>query len=244
VHQAFEERACDECHRTHSADNAGLLQEPQLRLCLGCHRTLRKATLLTPVSAHSAVTGGRCGACHDPHFSDNETLLRRPQAELCPSCHAELLQGPDGAPWPVLHKPVAGGKCRLCHKAHSSSSPALLKAPSPQACRPCHVQFFADVEGAQSLSRHEPVAKGACGECHQVHGGPPGLLVAGARRERCVSCHKAPENAHHSIPAARIEATGGREALEKGCLLCHLPHASRRRGLLGPEGPCKACHKL
>lgn len=245
VHEPFREKPCAECHGTHNANEAGMLREAPVRLCLGCHRTMRKATLLTPVSAHTAVTGGRCGACHDPHFSSNGALLREPPGELCRTCHAAVVRAPGGEAWPQPHRPVEEGKCRLCHKPHTSSNAALLKAPSPQGCRPCHVPFFAETEASDNRSVHAPVRDGDCDACHQVHGGSARLLAPGSRRELCAGCHKVLKDAHHALSAEQIAASGGEAATASGCLFCHRPHSSRRQRLLQAQsGPCKACHEL
>ena len=247
IHPPFRDGDCGSCHRSHNAEEAGILREPQGPLCLGCHRKMRKTMLIAPISAHSAVREGRCGACHDPHFSANPALLRQPQNELCSSCHAALLQSPAGAPWAVGHKPVDERKCRLCHRSHTATSPKLLKSPPPQSCRPCHGEFFAAVERAGVASLHRPVKDGACAACHELHGGAlAGLLKAGVRAAVCRGCHQNPAGAHHLFSPAELQAkVGGDRAEVDGCLLCHLPHASaRRKLLLEPNaGVCQGCHK-
>ncbi|HWR97243.1 MAG TPA: cytochrome c3 family protein [Candidatus Methanoperedens sp.] len=245
VHPPFAGEDCGRCHASHNADAAGVLRLPQGRLCLDCHRTLRKAMLLTPPSAHTAFLEGRCGACHDPHFSQSAGLLRKPPAVLCVSCHAALVQGPEGAAWPVPHKPVAEGKCRLCHRPHTSNSADLLKSPLPQPCRPCHAKFFGALDEGAWRSRHQPVASGACGSCHAVHGGrAAALLREGAHVSLCRTCHPAPKGGHHLHAAAALAAAdpGSRE---RGCLACHEPHASGQRRLLLPSSApiCRGCHK-
>jgi predicted CXXCH cytochrome family protein len=206
---------------------------------------MRKATLLTPASSHSAVIAGRCGDCHDPHFSGSAGLLRKPPGTLCASCHAALVQGPEGAGWPVPHKPVAEGKCRLCHRPHTSNSPDLLKSPLPQPCRPCHGKFFSALDDAGLRSRHEPVTAGACGSCHEVHGGREAVLLrAGAREVLCRKCHPSPQGAHHFYSAADLEAADP-GARGRGCLSCHQAHASGQRRLLlsNSSSICRGCHK-
>jgi predicted CXXCH cytochrome family protein len=244
-HPPFASEDCSACHRSHNAEAAFLLREPQGELCLGCHRKMRKAMLLKPVSAHAAVVEGRCGDCHDAHASANESLLRRPAPELCPSCHAAVSLAPGGGPWPVEHKPVAQGKCRLCHRNHTSNNPRLLKSPSPQSCRPCHGGFFKQSEGART--RHAPFRDGDCGACHTVHGGTAaGLLRAGARDKVCAGCHPSPQGSHHRFAAAELQThEGGAQAGERGCTHCHQPHASSERRLLLPptDRVCKGCHK-
>ena len=247
VHPPFRDSDCSSCHTSHNAETANILREPEGALCLGCHRKMRKAMLITPVSAHAAVREGRCGSCHDPHFSANPTLLRRPQNELCPSCHAPLLQAPGGGPWAVGHKPVDEGKCRLCHRSHTSTSPSLLKAPSPQPCRPCHGEFFAVTEAVDMVSQHKPVRDGACGACHDLHGGASArLLKEGARGTVCRGCHPRLDGSHHRFSVDELKAKGdGARVESSGCTYCHQPHASTQRRLLLPLGGavCSGCHK-
>lgn len=247
VHPPFRDGDCGSCHRSHNAETAGILREPEGPLCLGCHRKMRKATLIAPVSAHAAIREGRCSGCHNPHFSANPSLLRKPQGELCPSCHAALVRSPGGAPWAVGHEPVEENKCRLCHRSHTSSNEKLLKSPPPQSCRPCHSEFFAGIEAAGVASVHQPVRDGACGACHEVHGGALGrLLKDGARGAVCRGCHPNPASAHHQYSIAELEARGGAQAEINGCLHCHLPHASTQRRLLlaKTNGACQGCHNM
>jgi predicted CXXCH cytochrome family protein len=144
----------------------------------------------------------------------------------------------------VTHKPVAEGKCRLCHKPHTSANPRLLKSPGAQSCRPCHVAFFKEIDDAPTRQVHAPARDGACGTCHQVHGGPARLLREGAARERCAGCHPNPKNFHHALTATQLSVGGGEAAKARGCLLCHVPHVSSRQRLLAPETVCKGCHKF
>ncbi|MHB8835768.1 MAG: cytochrome c3 family protein [Candidatus Methylomirabilia bacterium] len=247
VHPPFRDNDCSSCHRSHNSETTNMLTEPEGSLCLGCHRKMRKSILIAPVSAHSAIREGRCGDCHDSHYSANPTLLRKPQNELCPSCHAALVQAPGGGPWAVGHKPVAEGKCRLCHRSHTSTNAKLLKAPPPQSCRPCHGEFFAATEGAGTVSTHKPVRDGACGACHELHGGALALLLKdGARGATCRGCHPSPAGSHHLFSVADLQAKGGgSRAQSSGCLYCHLPHASAQRRLLlaAKDGVCQGCHK-
>ena len=143
------------------------------------------------------------------------------------------------------HKPVAEGKCRLCHRPHTSNSPDLLKSQPPQPCRPCHGKFFSALEDAGLRSRHEPVTAGACGSCHEVHGGGgAGLLREGAGEGLCRKCHPSPQGAHHFYSAAELEAAEP-TARGRGCLACHQPHASGQKRLLLPLSArsCQGCHK-
>ena len=247
MHPPFRDGDCSGCHRSHNADAENLLKEPEGQLCLECHRKMRKAMLLTPVSSHAAVREGRCGACHDPHFSPNPTLLRTSQEEWCASCHAALVLAPGGGPWANRHKPVEERKCRLCHRSHTSNNPDLLKSPLPQPCRPCHAVFFAAAEAPGVASLHQPVREGACAVCHDLHGSAAArLLKAGARGATCRGCHAKLNGSHHRLSAEELQAGGGGAPLESSdCAYCHLPHVSAQKKLLLPLGSvvCLGCHK-
>lgn len=247
VHPPFAESDCSACHRSHAGTEPGLLPLAQLRLCLDCHRKMRKATILTPTSSHRDVVEGRCGSCHDPHFAGAEALLRAPAPELCPSCHGGLVAGPGGEPWPVPHQPVAEGKCRLCHRAHTSGTPALLRSRMPRPCRPCHGELARAIEESDPQSVHAPVRDGRCEACHRVHGaGEPALLAAAPGEGLCGSCHRPGSDTHHGIAAAELEARpGGSGAAARACLHCHRPHLSDGRRLLLPlrSAVCAGCHK-
>jgi len=247
VHPPFQDGDCSECHRSHNADAPNLIRDPGGKRCLECHRGMRKVMLLKPVSAHTAVLEGRCGSCHDLHFSANAALLRLPPNELCPSCHAAVVKAPGGGAWPVEHKPVAEGKCRLCHRHHTAASPALLKTPSPQVCRPCHGNFFAEFDSKLITTRHEPVKEGNCASCHDLHGAAGAkLLKEGARRAVCVGCHPKLIGSHHAVSIAELQAKeGGAQAGTSGCTHCHTPHASTERRLLHAPNDrvCLGCHK-
>jgi predicted CXXCH cytochrome family protein len=246
VHPPFRDGDCGSCHRSHNSEQPNLLTEAQGPLCLGCHRKMRKAVLIAPVSGHTAVLAGRCGSCHDPHYAANAALLRQPPDELCVSCHGALVRQPGGTPWAVGHKPVEQGKCRLCHRSHTAANEKLLKAPSPQSCRPCHSRFFEALEPPGAVSIHKPVKEGACASCHTLHGGAlAGLLKEGARTTVCRGCHPTLAGSHHVLTAEELTARGGGvPAAARGCVLCHRPHASAQRRLLPPgnDAVCRGCH--
>ncbi len=245
VHPPLRDGDCADCHESHDAESPGLLRRPPVKLCLECDRALRKAFLVTPAAAHPPFVEGRCAACHDPHFSGTANLLRSGPRELCFGCHAGLAAGPDGAPWPVAHPPVAEGKCRLCHRPHTASNPSLLRSPAPQPCRPCHAEFFSGLEARGAGRTHAPVREGRCGGCHALHGGEREALLRDGPAVVCSACHPAPQSGHHLFRPEDLEAKpGGAGARERACLHCHVPHASTERRLLLPRRSrvCAGCH--
>jgi predicted CXXCH cytochrome family protein len=246
VHPPVEENDCSFCHRSHASGEEGLLQGPQFGICVDCHAQLKKVTVLRPKSSHEAVLKGECSDCHDPHASSVQSFLRLPPPELCPSCHETLLQPAEGAEWESSHPPVEEDKCKLCHKPHTSRKPNLLRYGLPQACRPCHQEFFSHLEQHGRDKTHEPVKKGECRACHSVHGSMArSLLVPAGLREVCSSCHPAPRGGHHLFTAEEImEKTGA--GAEDVCLACHSPHSSRNARLLKGKNSkvCQGCHQV
>ncbi len=247
IHPPVEEEDCTFCHSTHASSEEALLKERELTLCLGCHRTFKKATIMKPKSSHEAVLTGECHRCHDPHLSANRSLLRNSPGELCAGCHRDLLEGPGGEAWAVPHPPVDEGKCRLCHRPHTSRKPSLLKSAMPKVCRPCHQDFFKKLQKAPEGMRHRPVREGRCAACHDIHGGPEAVLLKSAGAGLCTSCHASPKGAHHLFPREEIEErTGVHIPGENFCILCHLPHASSGGRLLkkNSDQVCRGCHKM
>lgn len=248
IHPPVEDEDCSFCHSSHASTEEGLLNEAELTLCLGCHRKFKKATILKPKSSHEAVLTGKCHRCHEPHFSANRSLLKKPPTELCAGCHRDLLRGPDGEAWAVSHPPVEEGKCRLCHRPHTSRKPSLLKSAMPKGCRPCHQDFFKRLREEPEENHHGPVREGTCGACHDVHGSPEALLLKPAEGTGlCTACHASPEGGHHFFSREEIEEkVEGYSPGANLCVLCHLPHVSSGRGLLkeSSDPVCRGCHQI
>lgn len=246
IHPPFRDQDCSVCHRSHTSEAPNQLVASGTKLCLGCHRKLKKGTILTPKSSHADFLEGRCGACHAAHYAEYDALLRKPPGALCSGCHEELVRSA-GAPWGDPHPPVAEGKCRVCHRPHTSLNPSLLRVAMPQGCRPCHAGLFASLDGPAVRSRHKPVQEGNCPACHAVHGSAvPGLLPADGVLPVCAGCHRDLKGSHHVVTEAQLaEATGGAPAKRRGCLACHEPHAAETTRLLRPSNSpvCKGCHK-
>jgi len=224
-----------------------ILKEKQISLCLGCHRKLKKVTVMRPKSSHEAVLKGDCHNCHEPHFSPNSSMLKKPVTALCFTCHRDLTMGPSGEGWATPHEPVARGKCRQCHRSHTSRKEHLLKTEVPKVCRPCHQKFFQKFQSAPKSKRHDPARKGECGVCHNVHGSAAKGMVTPVEGQFCLFCHEAPSTSHHRFTSEELqEKTGMAEPSNGICLICHRPHASTNYNLLNSNASkaCRSCHTL
>jgi len=101
---------------------------------------------------HGALTQGSCAACHTPHGSRQPSLLKAGypaggyevyetgQYALCWQCHPKALaenprdesvtafrNGPENLHWLHVARLKHGRACHLCHAAHASDAPHLLR---------------------------------------------------------------------------------------------------------------------
>jgi predicted CXXCH cytochrome family protein len=208
--------------------------------CSTCHNEVARGTV-----AHKPVAAGQCLRCHQ-QLSDNHPLDKGsmsfvvPKEKLCLSCHTTLLQ----ADKPLLHKPVAEGKCTGCHRHHTSDNKSLLKNPTPTLCFGCHPKdHFGGTYG------HPPVAKGECLSCHDAHQAGTRYLLKKPGSELCFMCHARQKFAEGKSLHGPIKSGE--------CTRCHQVHGSPYRKILKADMPtelyrpftpdafplCFSCHK-
>jgi predicted CXXCH cytochrome family protein len=107
---------------------------------------------------HSPYQQKECASCHDPAVMGK---LLDAIPGLCYSCHDDFV-----ANYKVLHAPVEGGECLICHKPHMSDTRHLLQKPGQQLCFDCH-----DNESIIQAEYHADIGKDDCTDCHNPHGG-------------------------------------------------------------------------
>jgi len=145
---------------------------------------LPKPAAIVWVEHKPTLDNAKCGACHDRNAS---FALLRPINVLCLQCHQATAREA-----PLMHGPVAVGECSLCHEAHRSPYPHLLKAPLPKLCFGCHDRtppkypresptISSDTLGGKptTLGCLRPSDEAACTTCHRPHGGTDRFFLRG-----------------------------------------------------------------
>jgi DmsE family decaheme c-type cytochrome len=167
------EVSCASCHTIHTAHDPVLDKVTQPDVCFQCH--LKERAEFFKPSVHPVRFGQLgCSDCHASHGSGTSRLLVRPTLnETCYTCHAEKR-----GPFLWEHAPVPED-CSLCHRAHGSIHPALLRKRPPLLCQQCHSQLG-----------HPSVARTTAG---LPNGNPSGFLLAGS----CLNCHSQVHGSNH-----------------------------------------------
>ena len=94
----------------------------------------------------------------------------------------------DTPEWPLLRPHVVGSGQRLepCAACHSTGSPLLGIARTPESCHQCH----AEVQ-LPEIHRHVMDPLRRCASCHDPHGAARVGLLREPRDRLCVRCHEA-----------------------------------------------------
>lgn len=269
LHEPAESGDCNACHSPHTSNFKGLLYLGGKELCLTCH-TIRKEEFESKF-VHEPVAKD-CNLCHDPHGSNIEFHLRtnrdqdgnylkhdRPLMETCLICHRKL--DPQVAEQiehgKITHKPVAEGKCTICHTPHSTNYKKQLNRPLKEICYSCHPQIKKVI--SESLFQHGPVRTDDCAQCHQVHGSNHKRLLRSnfsdkfaaafdlKNFELCFNCHNQKvvteestldtgfRNGKHNLHFLHVN----RKKNARNCSTCHDIHASNQEKHIRATVPFK-----
>jgi len=150
-----------------------------------------------------------------------------------------------------VHKPVALGVCKFCHKLVDPKKHSFkLVRTRKELCGTCHQEQTGDwkiIPSAEQLRAkaphvgngkylHKPLEEGKCLDCHNPHSSDYKFLVPAASvAELCRKCHEKNENVKNP-----------HEPFAEGkCTLCHSSHSSNYRYLLiDKQRPlCFSCHE-
>lgn len=135
---------CLTCHSlNHSKD-----VKVEKKNCLSCHNL--ESSKFSQTFSHRL----ECKECHNPHRDEKFT------PSFCTRCHIDKK-----GPFVYEHMPKRGGKCTLCHEAHGSPNPKLLKNPNVSfLCLECHMDISNFHNPSQAVYQN-------CILCHgEIHG--------------------------------------------------------------------------
>jgi predicted CXXCH cytochrome family protein len=105
-----------------------------------------------------------CAACHDEN-SKSELISVEP--DLCYACHENFAEK-----YKVVHGPVSGGYCTVCHNPHLSENKYLLTLKGIQLCLFCH-----DRKDVLANEMHKDIGENDCLACHNPHGGEDRFFI-------------------------------------------------------------------
>lgn len=156
--------SCSVCHSVHQPKAEHLLVKSSNALCQECHQEIvARFSLVSHHPVGEKVI--KCVDCHRVLREPGKAFSLVSPNEECYGCHSEF-----EGPFPFEHEAVNDYNvekegCTLCHEAHGSPNPRLLKQPAGALCLQCHF-----------LLKHQTAhggiwAKRNCLECHvDVHG--------------------------------------------------------------------------
>ncbi len=174
VHAPIVQNGCLGCHQGHKSALASLLSMPYREVCSTCHEDTLHA-MRDRSSVHPPAASNDCASCHDPHASRHANLLieaYQPDAyaavkdrqlyALCFECHDEDLMdesetdvatrfrnGTMNLHFLHVHREQKGRACRLCHDAHASDQPRLMRSETQWGDWKMRLDFIATESGGK-----------------------------------------------------------------------------------------------
>ncbi|MFZ4704938.1 MAG: cytochrome c3 family protein [Bacteroidales bacterium] len=116
------------------------------------------------IQFHSPYQDKKCASCHN---QGQIGKLIESLPGLCYKCHEEF-----NVRYKVLHGPVGGGQCTMCHNPHMSNNENLLTRTNQSICLYCH-----DSDQVFESEVHKSKKEVNCTECHNPHGGEDKFIL-------------------------------------------------------------------
>lgn len=171
-HTESREKACLQCHAMEPGDKDLKPKSPADSLCYRCHKGITASR-----NVHGPSARWECLACHarTKTADSYRYVVRTPERDVCFSCHSDSKK--TWMPKTFVHKPVATGRCTICHNPHSSPNDSLTRKPVYDLCVTCHPD--------RATGLH--IAAGFSGMAHPTKGKPNPMEPE--KELSCVSCH-------------------------------------------------------
>ena len=246
-------KGCQSCHgpgAEHIAsggDPAKIIRPEKLKpsqtaaICTKCHTQANVTLWATSLHSRSKVS---CTDCHDVHSPTTKMMSKAVedgkialeglsrsigQAEISAGIAAQDSKEQADANETV--EQLKEERDELLDKVKGAET-AYQRSAEPYLCYTCHKTQQVQ---SQMPSRH-PIQEGKvkCGDCHNPHGGPEGMLKAESINETCFRCH-----------AEKLGPfTFDHAPVTEDCTTCHAPHGSGNNDLLtqSPTFLCLKCH--
>jgi len=195
--------SCTNCHNPHNGTRKAMLVKEPGKLCLSCHKKIKKLVKAAKVQHGALTEGKKCLNCHNAHSTNVEHLLVELPMNLCISCHSkDTLKDESGRKLtnfktllsenPVQHAPVEAGDCSACHRPHGSSNFRLLESEYPPEfyagwktdnyaiCFQCHEEAAFEKERTTSVTQFRDGKR----NLHFLH------VNKETRGRTCRACHE------------------------------------------------------
>jgi len=175
---------------------------------------------------HGNAVGAECIRCHTlaPFSGSGEAA----PDSTCHSCH------PPEKEWEEPHRPVAEGKCQICHG--TDVLPVASPFDGTELCQGCHKGKIAEFN---KQFVHGPVGAGSCLACHAPHGSGVKFSLRKPVQTLCSGCH---EQIEINAEGKKLHAP----FRDGACTVCHDPHATNYAwGLTRRSNSiCLPCHPV
>jgi len=184
---------CAECHEMNPGEEEKVGRGAIARSCYPCHTAITEEMYV-----HGPTAVWSCFYCHREDSTVGGGYIFRGEGaekEVCFECHNGILQTLNNDR--IVHGPVAGGTCTLCHSPHGSSQPYMLLNPVVDQCVSCHDKRYLmnhPVPGHPVQGQTDPLDPDrpfTCVSCHSPHSSNNESLFyrATGTFKLCSECH-------------------------------------------------------
>jgi predicted CXXCH cytochrome family protein len=245
---------CSDCHSKHKVQEASVLTEKGVNLCITCHKQSSIKKYTKSIHFEKYKDGNEslsCQGCHggSAHSIKQGKFSEQELHQVCATCHENTVNNYEKS----LHGlALARGKflapnCITCHSKHnimanSNTESKTFKMNIPQLCGNCH-KDGTKVSELRSIDQHSVLENYS----QSIHGDglfKRGLIVTAV----CTDCHAS----HNILPHQNPKSSINRNNIAGTCSKCHAQieavHVKVIEGELWEKEPhkipaCIDCHQ-